>query len=279
MRGAAGHHFCLKGVHVRTNRGSHYVGTHRRQTTPKTSRVASVAVAAGALGTAGAVGAGAATIGHSDSVRLVAKDADATPSEATASESSPQILQLPQAKPVANLHDQIAKTVEFNKQRLAADAAARTPEPAAQPASAGPVSNAIMNALGIVKPAQGILTTGFEMRWGAFHKGIDIANVLGTPEYAVMDSTVISAGPASGFGQWVRLRADDGTVFVYGHMETINVTVGQRVKAGDVIAGMGSRGFSTGSHCHFEVHPNGGEAIDPLPWLAAHGINLGPIQR
>ncbi|HJD68869.1 MAG TPA: M23 family peptidase, partial [Corynebacterium kroppenstedtii] len=133
---------------MRTNRGSHYVGTHRRQTTPKASRVASVAVAAGALGTAGAVGAGAATIGHSDSVRLVAKDADATPSEATASESSPQILQLPQAKPVANLHDQIAKTVEFNKQRLAADAAARTPEPAAQPASAGPVGNAIMNALG-----------------------------------------------------------------------------------------------------------------------------------
>ncbi|MEJ4112618.1 M23 family metallopeptidase [Corynebacterium kroppenstedtii] len=256
---------------MQTNRGSDYVGTHRRQATPKARRVASVAVAAGALSTTGAIGAGAATLGHSNGVRLVA-DADAAPVE-TAAESSPQILQLPQTKPVANFRDQIAKTVEFNKQRVAADAAARKPEPKAQFVSAS------LNNFGVVRPAHGTLTTGFEMRWGSFHKGIDIANALGTPEYAVMDSTVISAGPASGFGQWVRLRADDGTVFVYGHMETINVSVGQRVKAGDVIAGMGSRGFSTGSHCHFEVHLNGSQPIDPLPWLAAHGIDLGPIQR
>ncbi|KAA8730874.1 peptidoglycan DD-metalloendopeptidase family protein, partial [Corynebacterium tuscaniense] len=44
--------------------------------------------------------------------------------------------------------------------------------------------------------------------------------------------------------------------------------------AGQRIAGMGSRGWSTGSHLHFEVHPAGGDAIDPAPWLAERGISL-----
>ena len=57
-------------------------------------------------------------------------------------------------------------------------------------------------------------------------------------------------------------------------METIDVAVGDKVHAGQKIAGMGSRGFSTGSHLHFEVHPNGGDAVDPAPWLAERGISL-----
>ena len=75
-------------------------------------------------------------------------------------------------------------------------------------------------------------------------------------------------------GNWVRLRHEDGTITVYGHMETIDVAVGDKVHAGQKIAGMGSRGFSTGSHLHFEVHPNGGDAVDPAPWLAERGISL-----
>jgi murein DD-endopeptidase MepM/ murein hydrolase activator NlpD len=55
-------------------------------------------------------------------------------------------------------------------------------------------------------------------------------------------------------------------------MQTVDVTVGQRVTAGQRIAGVGSEGFSTGPHCHFEVYPDGVNAIDPVGWLADRGI-------
>ncbi len=71
---------------------------------------------------------------------------------------------------------------------------------------------------------------------------------------AVADGEVIDSGPASGFGMWVRLKHADGTITVYGHINTSTVTVGQKVMAGDQIATVGNRGFSTGPHLHFEVH-------------------------
>ncbi|WUD63035.1 M23 family metallopeptidase [Nocardia sp. NBC_00511] len=126
------------------------------------------------------------------------------------------------------------------------------------------------------KFANGTFTSGFGVRWGVAHQGVDIAAPIGTPIYAVADATVLEAGPASGFGMWVRLLHDDGTVTIYGHIDTAVVTAGQRVLAGDQIATVGNRGFSTGPHCHFEVWLNGVDKIDPLPWLASRGISLGP---
>ncbi|WP_040861682.1 M23 family metallopeptidase, partial [Nocardia niigatensis] len=124
--------------------------------------------------------------------------------------------------------------------------------------------------------ANGTFTSGFGIRWGVAHQGVDIAAPIGTPIYAVADATVLEAGPASGFGMWVRLLHDDGTVTIYGHVDTATVSQGQRVMAGDQIATVGNRGFSTGPHCHFEVWLNGVDKIDPLPWLASRGISLGP---
>ncbi|MGQ4616633.1 peptidoglycan DD-metalloendopeptidase family protein [Nocardia sp. R7R-8] len=126
------------------------------------------------------------------------------------------------------------------------------------------------------KFAAGTFTSGFGARWGVQHLGIDIAGPIGTPIYAVADATVIEAGPASGFGMWVRLLHDDGTITIYGHIDTATVSAGQRVLAGDQIATIGNRGFSTGPHCHFEVWLNGTDKVDPLPWLATRGISLGP---
>ena len=126
----------------------------------------------------------------------------------------------------------------------------------------------------VVRPASGAFTSGYGPRWGTFHYGIDIANAIGTPIYAVMAGTVIDSGPASGYGQWIRIRHDDGSMSVYGHMETLHVGVGQRVGAGHHIAGMGNRGFSTGSHLHFEIHPAGSGPVDPVPWFANHGIHF-----
>ena len=125
------------------------------------------------------------------------------------------------------------------------------------------------------KVTDGAYTSGFGARWGTLHAGVDIANAIGTPILAVADGEVIDAGPASGFGMWVRLKHADGTITVYGHVDSATVQVGQHVMAGDEIAKMGNRGFSTGPHLHFEVWLNGTDKVDPLPWLAARGISLG----
>lgn len=228
-------------------------GKHRKQTTSQVTRgrVAFVAVATGAVSTAGAGGAVTAQTSEPAvevDYQLAANDV------APVGSSAPQILSIAEFKPVVNLGEQITKTIQYNADRIQADLDARGPS--------------------VVKPAEGSYTSGFGARWGTNHNGIDIANAIGTPILAAMDGTVIDAGPASGFGNWVRLQHADGTITVYGHMETVEVTVGQTVKAGDRIAGMGSRGFSTGSHLHFEVYPQGGGAIDPAPWLAERGITL-----
>lgn len=126
-----------------------------------------------------------------------------------------------------------------------------------------------------VMPTKGIFTSGFGYRWGVLHAGIDLANSIGTPIRAVSDGVVIDAGPTAGYGMWVKLRHADGTVTLYGHVNTTLVSVGQRVMAGDQIATMGNRGNSTGPHLHFEVLLGGSQRIDPVPWLAKRGLSVG----
>lgn len=239
------------------------MGRHRKRTPAAQTakgRIALVAATAGTVTSAGVGGAAAAaTLSPSDEPQssaygLTADAADIVPSSSSAVDAAPQILNIAEFRPESDLQEQLSKAVEFNAERVAADLAARAPE--------------------IIKPAQGTFSSGFGFRWGSMHNGIDIANALGTAIVAVMDGEVIDAGPASGFGNWVRIRHDDGTVTVYGHMQTIDVSVGEHVTAGEKIAGMGAEGFSTGSHLHFEVHPGGGGPIDPLPWLAERGIRL-----
>ncbi len=126
-----------------------------------------------------------------------------------------------------------------------------------------------------VMPARGVWTSGFGYRWGVLHAGIDIANAIGTPIYAAGDGVVTDAGPTAGYGAWVKIRHADGTVTLYGHVNTWLVSVGQRVMAGDQIATIGNRGNSTGPHLHFSVLKNGKDFVDPVPWLAAKGLSPG----
>lgn len=123
-----------------------------------------------------------------------------------------------------------------------------------------------------VLPVAGVISSGFGSRWGEFHYGVDIADPLGTPIHSALGGTVIEAGPASGFGQWIRVQQDDGTIAVYGHVNDMYVQAGERVNAGDVIASVGSRGNSTGPHLHLEIWDESGTKIDPVSWLAAKGI-------
>ncbi|QLY27946.1 peptidoglycan DD-metalloendopeptidase family protein [Nocardia huaxiensis] len=157
-----------------------------------------------------------------------------------------------------------------------------TPVEAQLPQFVPPEVSDFLRTLGIeqarpktVRPVAGPLTSGFGQRWGAMHAGIDFGDGFGAPIKAVTDGTVIEAGPASGFGLWVRVQQDDGTIGVYGHMQDILVQVGQQLRAGDTIATVGSRGYSTGPHLHYEVHTAPGQQIDPIPWLAARGMDVG----
>lgn len=126
----------------------------------------------------------------------------------------------------------------------------------------------------VVTPATGTFSSGFGPRWGRVHQGIDIANNLGSPIYAAMDGTVVEAGPAQGFGNWVVIRHDNGEVTVYGHMRHYSVSAGQRVAAGQQIAQIGSEGESTGPHLHFEVKPDGVNQVDPVAWFKQQGITI-----
>jgi murein DD-endopeptidase MepM/ murein hydrolase activator NlpD len=132
-----------------------------------------------------------------------------------------------------------------------------------------------------IRPSSGRYTSCFCGRWGSFHAGIDLASKLGTPILAVGDGTVVKAGPASGFGNWVVIEHSNGDVSIYGHMKYFFVHAGQKVKAGEKIAVVGDQGFSTGPHLHFEVHKGGlgGTKINPIPWLKARGIVIGPLSK
>jgi len=141
-------------------------------------------------------------------------------------------------------------------------------------AAAFAAQQAEVNRPKFVMPANGRLTSGFGARWGTTHYGLDIANSIGTPIVAAADGVVVEAGPASGFGLWVRVQHADGTITVYGHVDTFSVREGERVKAGEQIARMGNRGQSTGPHLHFEVWESGGRKINPRPWLIEHGVAI-----
>ncbi|WP_408103982.1 M23 family metallopeptidase [Tolypothrix campylonemoides] len=124
------------------------------------------------------------------------------------------------------------------------------------------------SATGYMWPAKGVLTSGFGPRWGRMHKGIDIANGVGTPIYAAAEGVVERAGwNNGGYGYLVDIRHSDGSLTRYGHNSRILVQPGQTIQQGQQISAMGSTGFSTGPHLHFEVHPSGKGAVNPIAFL------------
>ena len=121
-------------------------------------------------------------------------------------------------------------------------------------------------------PTYGTVTSSFGARWSTTHYGLDIANTIGTPVVSTSDGQVIESGPADGFGLWVRVLQDDGTIGVYGHINETLVSVGQRVQAGEQIATVENRGYSTGPHLHYEVWQQDGPKLDPAQWLRTRGV-------
>jgi murein DD-endopeptidase MepM/ murein hydrolase activator NlpD len=121
---------------------------------------------------------------------------------------------------------------------------------------------------GFIWPAKGVLTSGYGRRWGKMHRGIDIAAPVGTPIIAAAPGQVVSSGYNNGgYGNLVKVKHADGSVTLYAHNSRLLVRSGQQVQQGQQIAQMGSTGFSTGPHLHFEVHRNGQGAVNPIAFL------------
>jgi Membrane proteins related to metalloendopeptidases len=117
-------------------------------------------------------------------------------------------------------------------------------------------------------PTTGVFTSGFGWRWGRMHRGIDLANNVGTPIKAARTGRVVFSGwHDGGYGYLVTLQHPDGSRTLYAHNSRLMVRSGQDVRQGTVIALMGSTGRSTGPHLHFEIHPPGAGAVDPLQML------------
>jgi murein DD-endopeptidase MepM/ murein hydrolase activator NlpD len=174
----------------------------------------------------------------------------------------------PDAEPAVADVSELVKAAQLRARAAAADAPTDVP---AVPVD-GPAARVADLATGGVQMVAGRVSSGFGARWGKSHNGIDIAAPVGTPIHAPMAGEVIASGPASGFGLWVRVRHDDGTVTTYGHVNRSLVQVGEKVTAGEEIAEVGNRGRSTGPHLHMEVQTPGGTAVNPRPWLDGHGV-------
>lgn len=123
-----------------------------------------------------------------------------------------------------------------------------------------------------VRPTTGILTSKFGSRVspitgkGQFHSGLDIANRIGTPIQATADGVVSHVGDLGAIGLAIHLDHGHGIVTRYGHLNKSLVSMGQRVKRGDMIAEMGNTGRSTGPHLHYEVRVDG-TAVNPVKYI------------
>ncbi len=109
---------------------------------------------------------------------------------------------------------------------------------------------------------------------GRLHEGVDVIANEGNLLYAVVDGSITKQywdQPGALAGNGIRVAQDDGTYFTYLHMSGFapGIEVGTKVKAGDVIGFVGNTGSSATPHVHFEIHPGGGAAVNPYPYLKA----------
>ena len=112
----------------------------------------------------------------------------------------------------------------------------------------------------------GYVSSQMGYRWGKMHKGIDIARPSDKTIKAADNGVVVSAGWDGGYGNKIVIDHQNGLRTLYGHMSSINVTVGQTVSKGTAIGVMGATGDATGVHLHFEVYKNG-SLVNPLSYL------------
>lgn len=123
-----------------------------------------------------------------------------------------------------------------------------------------------------IRPCEGYISRGFGMKrdpftgWMQFHQGIDFAAPRGTPVYASAHGEVTFTGWCGALGKVVKIDHGYNYLTVFGHLYSINVRKGQQVRRGQLIGGMGSTGYSTGPHLHYEVRYRG-HPTDPRRFI------------
>jgi murein DD-endopeptidase MepM/ murein hydrolase activator NlpD len=109
--------------------------------------------------------------------------------------------------------------------------------------------------------------------WSHFHTGLDFAAPSGTEIHSIAPGVVQTTGYDGAYGNKTQIRLDDGTVLWYCHQTSFVVHPGERVGTGELFGYVGSTGNTTGPHLHLEVHPHGGDPIDPEKWLPEHHLH------
>lgn len=191
-----------------------------------------------------------------------AATASTTPSKAPAQTET-------KAAPKTEAKTTGTKTTTASESSSGASVSQETQAPAAQD-----------NASGYVHPVPGNHTTAYRASGASWssgsHTGIDFPVATGTSVKAITSGTVVTAGWGGAYGNEVVIKHADGHYSQYGHMSSLSVSAGQTVTAGQQIGLSGSTGNATGPHLHFEVRtgPAYGSDIDPIAYLASHGINV-----
>jgi murein DD-endopeptidase MepM/ murein hydrolase activator NlpD len=134
--------------------------------------------------------------------------------------------------------------------------------PSAPSLPAGPIRG---GSSGFIWPVNGPVVSGFGMRWGRMHEGIDIAVPAGTPIRAAGSGSVALSGWYGGYGNYTCINHGGGLSTCYAHQSSYAVQSGS-VSQGQVIGYVGCTGHCFGDHLHFEVRVNGA-AVDPLGYL------------
>jgi len=165
------------------------------------------------------------------------------------------------------------KKIEASEEELEGDVAsvqaelaALLGETASSPLPAGPIR---YGSGQFIWPVDGAVVSGFGMRWGRMHEGIDIAAPAGTPIRAVASGSVVllqSEAESGGYGNFTCLDHGGGLQTCYAHQTSFAVGSGQSVSQGEVIGYVGCTGHCFGDHLHFEVRI-GGAPTDPLGYL------------
>jgi murein DD-endopeptidase MepM/ murein hydrolase activator NlpD len=129
------------------------------------------------------------------------------------------------------------------------------------------------------------VTSGFAMRMHPIaktwrqHKGVDYAAPTGTPVRSVGDGVVDFAGWQNGYGNVVEVRHTNGRSTLYAHLSRISVKRGERVEQGETVGAVGSTGWSTGPHLHYEVKVNGEQQDPMIVAKASEAMTLAPASR
>ncbi len=153
--------------------------------------------------------------------------------------------------------------LEGHIRALEAASAQVTNQLAGGPAPAGPIRQ---GSGGYIWPVNGPVVSPFGMRWGRLHAGVDISVPGGTAIRAAAGGTVAMAGWMGGYGQYTCIQHGGGIATCYAHQSSIGVSVGAKVRQGQVIGSSGCTGHCFGDHLHFEVRVNG-SPVDPMGYL------------